>query len=305
MVMTRAQFARDLQDGINAHFGMSYKTWQPEYTRIFDKKTENRRAYIENVLRVGLGEAVETPEGGMITFDSGAEGWVSRVDFYKYTLAIAFTEESIDDNLYGDLSEIYGKEMGKSLQHAKEVRGANILNNATSTSYTGGDSKPLLAVDHPLWGGGAYSNTFSTPADVSEEAFEDACIQVAGYVNDRGRPIIIKIKKAIVPRQQEFVMERILKATKRVGTNLNDPNVLKDGGYIPDGYMVSHFVVDPDAWWLQTDADQGLEFWQRKAVQKKMETDFRTGNLMWKVSERFGFGWTDPRCLFGSSGSAV
>lgn len=305
MVMTRAQFARDLQDGINSHFGMSYDTWPTEYTKFCTKKTENKRAYVENILRVGLGEAVEKPEGGMITFDAGAEGWVSRIDFYTISTAIAFTEEAIDDNLYGDISEIYGKEMGKAMQHAKEVRGSNLLNNATNSSYTGGDLKSLLATDHPLWGGGAYSNTFDTPADVSEEAFEDACVQVQGYVNDRGRPIIVKVRQAIVPRQQEFTMERILKATKRVGTNLNDPNVLKDGGYIPDGYMVSHFLIDPDSWFLQTDADQGLEFWQRKGLVKKMETDFRTGNLMWKVQERIGFGWTDPRAIIGSSGSPV
>jgi hypothetical protein len=186
MVMTRAQFARDLQDGINAHFGMSYDEHETEYTKIFNKRT-SKRAYEEMVLRVGLGEAVEKPEGGMITFDAGGEGYVTRVDFYTYSLAFAITEEAIDDNLYADLSEVYGKELGKSLQHAKEVRGANIINNAMNASFTGGDGKTLAAIDHPLWGGGAFSNTFSTPADISEEALEDAHIQIGGFVNDRGQ----------------------------------------------------------------------------------------------------------------------
>jgi hypothetical protein len=301
MVMTRAQFARDLQDGINAHFGMSYDEHETEYTKIFNKRT-SKRAYEEMVLRVGLGEAVEKPEGGMITFDAGGEGYVTRVDFYTYSLAFAITEEAIDDNLYADLSEVYGKELGKSLQHAKEVRGANIINNAMNASFTGGDGKTLAAIDHPLWGGGAFSNTFSTPADISEEALEDAHIQIGGFVNDRGRPIVVKVKKALIPRQLEFILQRILTSTKRVGTNLNDPNVLKAGNYVPD-WCVNHYLVDPDAWGLITDVDLGLTFWQRKGVKKGMETDFRTGNLMYKVSERIGFSWGDPRCFFWSSGS--
>jgi hypothetical protein len=304
MVMTRATFARDLQDGIDAHFGMSYEGWDPVYTKMFEKRTSNR-AFEEQVLRVGLGEAVEKAEGGMITFDAGAEGWIMRVMFYTYSLAIAFTEESIDDNLYGDLSEEYGKELGKSLQYAKEVRGSNVINNAFSTSYTGGDGKPLLASDHPLWGGGYYSNMLSTAADISEEALEDMHIQVGGYVNDRGRPINVKIKKAILPRQLEFQYNRIMTATKRSGTNSNDPNVMKDLDKISDGYLINPYLIDPDAWFLQTDVDKGLTYWQRKAVKKGMETDFRTGNMHYKASERFGFSWTDPRCLCGSSGSSV
>lgn len=304
MVMTRAQFARDLQDGIDAHFGMAYEGWKPVYTRIFEKRTSNR-AFEEQVLRVGLGEAVEKPEGSMITFDAGAEGWIMRVMFYTYSLAIAFTEEAIDDNLYGDLSEEYGKELGKSLQYAKEVRGTNMINNAFSTSYTGGDGRPLLAADHPLWGGGYYSNILSTASDISEEALEDMHIQVGGYVNDRGRPINVKITKAILPRHLEFQYNRIMTATKRSGMTSNDPNVLKDLDKISDGYIINPYLIDPDAWFLQTDVDKGLTYWQRKAVKGGMETDFRTGNMHYKKSERFGFSWTDPRCLAGSAGSSV
>lgn len=304
MVMTRAQFARDLQDGIDAHFGMSYDSWEPVYPKIFEKRT-SKRAFEEQVLRVGLGEAVEKPEGGMITFDTGAEGWIMRVNFYTYSLAFAITEEAIDDNLYADLGEEYGKELGKSLQYAKEVRMSNILNNAFSSSYTGGDGASLLNVNHPLYAGGYYSNMLSTPADMSEESIEDLHIQVSGFVNDRGRPIVVKVKQAIIPRQLEFTYQRIMTATKRVGTNLNDPNVLKDGDYIPDGYVKNPYLVDPDAWFLQTDAEKGLTYWQRKAVKGGMETDFRTGNLQYKKTERFGGSWTDARCLTGSSGSSA
>ena len=192
-----------------------------------------------------------------------------------------------------------------SLQHAKEVRGANVLNNSEDADFTGGDLQPLLSATHPLYAGGAYSNKLETAADISEEAIEDLCIQIAGFVNDRGRPIKIKQQMLIVPRQQIFVANRILNSTKRVGTNLNDPNVLKDGDFIPKGYMVNHYLVDPDAWWLTTDADLGLMYWQRKGVKKGMETDFRTGNMLYKATESVCFSWGDSRCITGSSGSIV
>lgn len=304
MAMTRAQFARDLQDGINAHFGMAYDTWDVEYKKIFETKT-SKRAFEDQVMRVGLGEAVEKPEGGVITFDSGAEGWVSRVTFNTYALAFAITEEAIDDNLYDDLSEVYGRELGKALQHAKEVRGAAILNNSFTSGYSGGDGQPLCSTQHPLYAGGSYSNMLSTPADISEEALEDAVIQIQGYVNDRGRPIVVKIKQLIIPRHQIFTTERIMSSTKRVGTSLNDPNVIKDGNFIPGGYTVNHYLIDPDSWWLQTNVDLGLMFWQRKKVKRGMEGDFRTSNMMYSARERFGFSWTDPRCVFGSAGSPL
>jgi hypothetical protein len=302
--MTRAQFARDLQDGINAHFGMSYDEYDPEWSQIFSKRT-SKRAFEDQVLRVGLGEAVEKPEGGVITFDAGAEGWVSRVTFSTYALACSFTEEVIDDNLYADLSEVYGKELGKALQHAKEVRGANVLNKALDTNYAGGDGQPLGSSTHPLYAGGYYSNVLGTPADISEESLEDICIQMAGYVNDRGRPIVVKPKQLIIPRQMIFQTERILKTDGRVGTDLNDANVIKQGKFIPGGYMVNHYLIDPDQYYVQTDVDLGLMYWQRKGVKKGMETDWRTGNLMYKVTERFGFSFTDPRCIFVVSGSPV
>jgi hypothetical protein len=302
--MSRQDFARDLQDGINAHFGMAYKDHKTQYTKIFDERT-SKRAYEEMVLRVGLGEAQEKSEGGMITFDQGAEGYVTRVDFYNYALAFAITEEAIDDNLYADLSEVYGKELGKSLQHAKEVRGANILNNSFNTSYAGGDQSALCGQTHPLYAGGNWSNILPTSADISEEALEDSVVQMQGWVNDRNRPIVINPKQLIIPRQLIFQTERILKSSKRVGTANNDINALKDGDYIPGGFTVNHYLVDPDAWWIQSDADMGLTYWQRKKVKKGMETDFRTGNMLYKASERFGFSWGDARCVMGSPGSPV
>ena len=304
MVMTRAQFVRDLQDGINAHFGLEYNEHQEEWSQIFEKRT-SKRAFEEIVQRIGLGEAVEKAEGGVIQFDAGAEGWTSRVTFSTYALAFAITEEAIDDNLYADLSAVYGPELAKALQNAVEVRCARMLNKSFDANHKGGDGKSLCAPDHPLWGGGAMSNKLATASDLSEEAMEDAIIQASGFVNDRGRPIVVKIKQMIIPRQQIFRADRLLKTDGRVGTANNDINAIKKGKYIPGDYVVNHYLLDPDAWWLQTDVKQGLTFWERKGIKRGMEKDFQTGNLQYKAQRRFGTSWGDPRCLLGSDGSPV
>ena len=301
MAMTRAQFARDLQDGINTHFGMSYDEWEKEYTQIYETKTERKRAFVDQVLRIGFGEAQYKPEGGVVTFDSGAEGWVSRVTFDTYALAFAITEEAIEDNLYDNLAEVYGPELAKALQHAKEVRGADIINNAFNSNYVGGDQQPLCSTAHPLYAGGSYSNKLSTSADLSEEAIEDAMIQIAGWTNDRNRPIVVKTKQMIIPRQLRYVAHRIRNTVGRVGTANNDINALKDRGDF-GGIVENHYLTDPDAWFVQTKQPLGLMFWQRRKVKRGMEGDFRTSNMMYKASERFGFSWTDPRCIFGSAG---
>lgn len=304
MVMTRAQFARDLEDGLNAHFGMEYDTHEPQYTQIFDTKT-SRRAFEDQILRVGLGEAVEKAEGAVVTFDTGAEGWISRATFHTYALAFAITEEAIEDNLYADLSEVYSKELALALQHAKEVRGANYLNHAFDSSFIGGDGVSLCASSHPLWVGGGISNKLATPADLSEDSIEDALIAINGFVNDRGRPIVIKPDCLILPRQLEFVAHRILRSNGRVGTANNDTNALKDMSAIPGGVKVNNYLSDPDAWWIKTKAKMGLQYWKRRGVKKKFEEDFKTGNFFYKVSERFGFSWTDWRTIYGSEGSPI
>jgi Mu-like prophage major head subunit gpT len=304
MAMTRAQFARDLQDGLNAHFGMAYNAHEKQYTQIFETKT-SKKAFEEQVLRVGLGEAVDKAEGQMITFDAGAEGWVSRVNFHTIALGFAITQEAIDDNLYADLGQTYAGELAKSINHTVEVRGANILNNAHNPAYLGGDGQPLASTSHPLYAGGSFSNKLATSADLSEEALEDAMIAIDSFVDDRGKPIIVKAQKLMIHRNNMFVAHRILNSTLRVGTSNNDANAMKDLNYLPGGTVVNSYFRDPDAWHIKTDSGMGLQFWNRKGLTRGTETDFRTGNMMYKAQRRIGYSWADPRCIYSSDGNAV
>jgi hypothetical protein len=298
--MTRNQFAKQLQDGLNTVFGMAYDAHQEQYVDIYDTHT-SEKAFEEDVLMVGLGGAVVKGEGSAVTYDSGAEGWVARYSHTTISLAFALTEEAIEDGRYGDLGSKFSKALARSMRYTKEVRGASTLNNAFDSNYTGGDGKVLCATDHPLWGGGSFANRPTTHADLSEESLEDACIAVEGFVDDRGIPVQIKVERLIIHRSNAPTAHRILQSQLRSGTANNDANYLKDKGLI-GAPSINQYLSDSDAWFLKTNAADGLKHFQRRKLRRGMEGDFETGNMRYKATERYSFGWTDPRGIYGSAG---
>jgi hypothetical protein len=300
--MNRTQFTKQLQEGLNTIFGMEYDDLSEEWTDIFTQST-SKKAYEEDVLLVGLGGASEKTEGGTVSFDAGSEGWVARYQHLTFALAFSITEEAVEDGLYGDLSAKYAKSMARGMKYTKEVRHAGVINNGHSSSYAGGDGKALFATDHPLWNGGTISNKLATAADLSEESLEDACIQIEGWTDDRGVPVKIMPKKLIVHRANKFTANKILNtATTPFTANLT-VNALKSMRAIPEGYAINHFMIDPDQWTIVTDCPDGFKHFKRRGIKKGMETDFKTSNMMYKVSERYSFGWTNPRAGFSSEGN--
>jgi hypothetical protein len=302
MSMTRLQFTKQLQDGLNTVFGLEYDEHPSLYDKLFDVTT-SAKAYEEDVLMVGLGGAVEKAEGAAVTYDSGQEAWVARYQHATIALAFSITEEAVEDGRYGDIGQKFAKSLAKSMRYTKEVRGISVLNNAFSSSYTGGDAKALCATDHPLAGGGSLGNKPTTDADVSEESLEDAMVAIDGYVDDRGIPMMIKAKSLHIPRQSQFVVHRILKSLGQSGNANNDTNALKDLNALPGGAITNVFIADSDAWFIKTNAADGLKHFVRRKLKKGMEGDFETGNMRYKASERYSFGWTDWRGIYGSSGA--
>jgi hypothetical protein len=301
MALNRAQHRKQLTEGLNTVFGMEYKRHPEQWKGIFDIE-RSEKAYEEDVLNVGLGAAQVKPEGGAFAYDEGAEAWVARYNHITVALGFAITEEAEEDNLTGSLGARYAKSLARSLQHTKEVTGANILNNGFSASFTGGDNKALFATDHPIWAGGSASNTFSTPADFSETSLEEALIAIANFKDDRNIPIVTRALKVIGAPDLTFVAERVLKSNLRPGTGDNDINAVRSLGRIPQGFVENHRLTDTDAWFIKTDCPDGLKHFIRKNVQRGMEGDFDTGNMRYKARERYSFGWTDWRGAFGSPG---
>ena len=219
-------------------------------------------------------------------------------------LAFALTEEAVEDNLYDSLGKRYVKALAKSMANTKEVKGADVLNNAFSSSFLGGDGKSLIATDHPLAGGGSVANRATSMADLNETSLEDALIDISTFTDDKGLIISVQADKLIIPPQLVFVADIILNSPQRSGTADNDINALRSMGSIPQGFAINHYLTDTDAWFLTTDVPNGLKHFVRTAMQTSMDGDFDTGNARYKARERYSFGWSDPLGMFGSPGAA-
>ena len=305
MAISRAQLAKELEPGLNSLFGMNYDEYDREYEDIFVIEDSNR-AFEEEVLIVGFGSAPVKSEGQGVSFDNASESFSSRYTHETVSLAFALTEEAIEDNLYDSLGKRYVKALAKSMANTKEVKGADVLNNAFSSSFLGGDGKSLIASDHPLAGGGSAANRASTMADLNEAALEDAFIDISTFTDDRGLIISVQPDKLVVPPQLVFVADRILQSDLRSGTADNDVNAIKNTGVLPGGYVVNHYLNDPDAFFILTSVNEmgdGLKMFQRSPMETSMEPDFSTGNIRYKARERYSFGFSDWRGVYGSQGA--
>ena len=302
MAISRSQLAKELEPGLNALFGMEYSRYEQQHAEIFETEASDR-AFEEETLIVGFGNAKVKTEGQGVAFDQASEGFTSRYSHETIALAFALTEEAIEDNLYDRLGARYTKALARSMAHTKQVKAASVLNNAFSSSFTGGDGKALVATDHPLAGGGTLSNRPATYTDLNETSLEDALISISTFVDDRNMVIALQGQKLVVPPQLQFVADRLLQTPGRVATSDNDINALKNMGMIPEGYTVNHFLTDTDAWFLLTDCPDGFKHFERSPLSTSMEGDFDTGNVRFKARERYSFGFSNPRAVFASQGA--
>ena len=302
MAINRAQLVKELEPGLNALFGLEYGRYENEHAEIFDTET-SERAFEEEVMLSGFGQAPTKGEGAAVTYDSAQETFTSRYSHETAALAFALTEEAIEDNLYDTLSSRYTRALARSMATTKQVKAANVLNNAFSTSFPGGDGKPLLTTDHPTLSAGDQSNEPSTAADLNETSLENAMIDIAAFKDERGIKVNVQARKLIIPPQLQFVADRILNTPGRVGTSDNDINSLRNMGMLPEGYVVNHYLTDADAFFIKTDSPNGMKHFERAAMTTGMEGDFETGNVRYKARERYSFGFSDWRGMYGSPGA--
>jgi len=300
MAISRGQLVKELEPGLNALFGLEYKNYANEHAEIFD--TENSdRAFEEEVMLSGFANAPIKAEGTGVSFDNAQETFTARYTHETLALAFAITEEAIEDNLYDRLASRYTKALARSMANTKQVKAANVLNNAFGTA-NGGDGKELFATDHPIVSG-TEQNELSTAADLNETSLEQALIDIAALTDERGLKIAAKGMKMVIPSALQFAAERLMKSTLRVGTADNDINAVRSMGMIPQGYTVNHYLTDTDAWFIKTDVPNGLKHFVRAPIKTAMEGDFETGNVRYKARERYSFGWSDWRGVFGSPGA--
>ena len=303
MAISRGQLVKELEPGLNALFGLEYKNYANEHAEIFD--TENSdRAFEEEVMLSGFANAYVKPEGSAVAYDNAQETFTARYTNETVALAFALTEEAMEDNLYDRLSSRYTKALARSMANAKQIKAANPLNQGlpTTDNFDSGDAVSLFNTAHPTIAG-TFSNTLSTQADLNETSLEQALIDIAALTDERGLKIAAKGMKLILPSALQFTAERLMKSTQRVGTADNDINAVVSMGMIPQGYAVNHYLTDTDAWFIKTDVPNGLKHFVRAPLKTAMEGDFTTGNVRYKARERYSFGFSDWRGIFGSPGA--
>jgi len=302
MAITRAQLVKELEPGLNALFGLEYKNYEQEHLQIYDVESSDR-AFEEEVMLSGFGEAPVKTEGAGLAYDTAQEVFTARYTHETIALAFSLTEEAVEDNLYDRLARRYTMALARSMATTKQIKAASVLNGAFTTS-TGGDGVALCSTDHPIIGGPDQKNELATAADLSETSLEQAIIDIQSFVDERNLKIAVQGLKLIIPKELQFTADRIMKSTLRVGTADNDINAIKNMGMIPQGYTVNHYLTDPDAWFVKTDAPNGMKMFERVTMKTAFEGDFETGNMRYKARERYSFGFSDWRGIFGSPGAA-
>ena len=301
MAISRAQLAKELEPGLNALFGLEYDRYENEHSEIFDEETSDR-AFEEEVMLAGFTTAPVKEEGSAITFDSAQETYTARYTMETIALAFSITEEAIEDNLYDRLASRYTKALARSMAQTKQIKAASILNNAFSTSSPIGDGAALCSSSHPSLSGN-QRNQLSTAADLNETSLEQMLIDISGITDERGLKVAIRGTKLIIPKELQFIAERLMATILRTATADNDINALRSMGMLPQGASVNHFLTDTDAFFIKTDAPNGFKLFNRSPIKTAMEGDFDTGNMRFKARERYSFGVSDWRCVFGTAGA--
>ncbi len=302
MAISRNQLVKELEPGLNALFGLEYKSYEQQWSEVYTTESSDR-AFEEEVMLSGFAQAKVKSEGSGVAFDNAQETFTARYTNETIALAFAITEEAIEDNLYDRLASRYTKALARSMASTKNVKGASPLNNGQpGGSFTSGDGVTLFNTAHPTVAG-TFSNTLATASDLNETSLEQALIDINAFTDERGLKIAAKGVKMIIPSALQFVAERLMKSQGRTSTADNDINAVRSMGMIPQGYRVNNYLTDADAFFILTDVPNGMKHFNRAPLTTKMEGDFDTGNVRYKARERYVFGVSDPRGIFSSPGA--
>lgn len=300
-VITSSSFAKLLWPGINAIYGKAYNDYPEEWKSLGFEMNKSSKAYEEDVGLSSFGLAGVKTEGGPISYDTERQGFTTRYNHVVYALGFIITREIYEDDQYDQVGKRKANALARSMKQTKEIVAANVYNRANTAGYTGGDGVTLLNALHPNVAGGTWSNLPATASDLSEAALEQAFIDIAAFRDDRGLLIAAKPKKLVIAPANAFEAKRILGSDGRVGTDNNDLNAVKTMGVIPE-FCVNHYLNDGDQWSIITDVADGLKYFERRGDQFEMDNDFDTENAKYKATARYSFGWSDPRCFYGSVG---
>ena len=299
--MRSTDFRSIVEPILNECFDGVYDQRADEWSRVFREQNGIPRNYHEEPVLYGFGAAPQLPDGTPVTYQQGGVLFLKRYVYNVYGLAFALTKVLVEDGDHIRIGQVYAKHLAQSLIETKELLSANVLNNAFNSAYPGGDGVALSSTSHPIVNG-TFSNLLSTSANLSQTSLEQMLIQVRQAVDNNQKKIRLVPRQLIVAPGNVFQAEVLLKSVLRTGTADNDINPVKSMGLLADGQANLSRITSTTAWWVQTDAPEGLKLMMRRGLEKSMEGDFETDSMRYKATERYTLGWTDPRGVFGTPG---
>jgi hypothetical protein len=303
--MRSADFRAVVEPVLTEVFDGRYDMRANEYKQIFFEGPGIARSYHEEAVLYGFGAAPELPDGKPVTYDEGGTLYVQRYIYRVFGLAFALTRVLVQDGDHIRIGTVYSKHLANSMIETKETRCANVMNRAFNSSYVGGDGVALVVNNHPIIGGTA-SNLLTTAAVLSQTSLEQILIQIRNAVDSNGKKIRLKPKKIVCSPSQEFQAEVVTKSVLRTGSSYatyNDINPINSKSMLTDETAVISRLTSTTAWFVQTDAPEGLKVLTRGDLEKSMEGDFETDSIRYKSVERYAEGWTDWRAIYGTPGT--
>ena len=299
--MRSTDFRSIVEPILNEAFDGVYDQRADEWKQVFVQQQGIPRNYHEEPVLYGFGAAPELPDGTAVTYQAGGVLFLQRYVYKVYGLAFALTKVLVEDGDHIRIGQTYAKHLAQSLIETKETLCANVLNRAFTAGYLGGDGVTLVANNHPI-SGGTFSNQLTTPAALSQTSLEQILIQIRNAVDNNGKRIRLNPEKLVVSPSNVFQAEVLLKSVLRTGTADNDINPVKSMGLLAGGQANLSRLTSTTAWWVKTDAPEGLKLMMRRGLEKSMEGDFETDSTRFKSTERYAVGWTDPRTVYGTPG---
>lgn len=295
-INTQGSKARLLQEGVNAVATSTYKDLPMEYEKIFTTYSSDKSYELDVAVSNG-GLASLKPEGGSITYDDSKQDFTKNYTHSVFALGGIITMEAQMNNKYEDLIQTTGKWLKRSLVHTDEQLAADVIN----VGYTNNDSMdgvPLFSTAHLLGKGGTFSNRFTTFTSLSQSAIEDALIALEDFRDGAGLLIDAKGKSLHIPRQLRFVAARINGSTLEPDSANNAINPV--AGMFSGGTHVNHRFSSTTDWFIKTDVEDGFKIFDRMGYTFSQDNDFGTENFRTKGMFYKSYGFTDPRCAFGS-----
>lgn len=299
--MRSTDFRAIVEPILNEEFDGVYEQRTDEWKGPFREQTGIPRNYHEEPVLFGFGAAPELPDGSPVTYQAGGVLFMKRYQYRVWGLAFALTQVLVEDGDHIRIGQIYARHLGQSLVETKETLCANVLNRAFNASFPGGDGVPLISPSHPIVNG-VFSNQLQTAAALSQTSLEQMLIQVRSAVDNNQKKIRLMPRAITCAPANVFQAETILKSALRTGTSNNDVNPVNSMGLLKEGQYNMSRLTSATAWWVNTDAPEGLKLMMRRGLKRSMEGDFETDTMRFKATERYIPGFTDPRAAFGTPG---